>query len=183
MRLAEIFVGSMEDGDQGERFAGLPEAQIARLREVFTRIERGCPFTPGELVTIRKDAPINGVGKPHLIIEIDSDAGLHNGNVGTWVYATRHDVIILAVNGDDITPLAVPHWMLERYAEGHRSGAPVAAGYPTALARDVDPDGVFERAYAEAAGTIVPEEPVRGADLEAMNVDIETERVKGEADA
>lgn len=48
--------------------------------------------------------------------------------------------------------------------------------YPTALARDVDPDGVFERAYAEAAGTIVPEEPVHGAD-------IETERVKGEADA
>ena len=37
--------------------------------------------------------------------------------------------------------------------------------YPSALARDVDPDGTFERAYAEVAGTIVVDEPVRGASL------------------
>lgn len=42
---------------------------------------------------------------------------------------------------------------------------PVTHSYPTALAKDVDPDGVFERAYAEVAGTIVVDEPVRGASL------------------
>jgi hypothetical protein len=112
MNFAELLssAGSESNGSEG-----LPEAQIERLREVFARMEACNPFIPGDLVTIRKDAPINGVGKPHLVIEIDHGAQLHNGNVGTWVYAARHDVIVLAVNGGDITPLACPHWMLERY--------------------------------------------------------------------
>ncbi|KQZ31603.1 hypothetical protein ASD50_15170 [Mesorhizobium sp. Root552] len=44
--------------------------------------------------------------------------------------------------------------------------------YPTALAKDIDPDGTFERAYAEVAGTVVVDEPVRGADLSQPETEV-----------
>lgn len=114
MGLAE-FLASMEPEDREDKSEGLPEAQIERLREVSARIAAGNPFKPGDLVTVRKDAPVKGAGKPHLVIEIDHEAKLCQGEVGNWTGATRHDVIVLSVTGGDIAPHTVPHWMLERY--------------------------------------------------------------------
>ena len=116
MGLAE-FLASMEDDDRNEVSEGLPEAQIARLRETSERILFGNTFKPGDLVTVRKDAPIKGAGKPHLVIEIDNDANLRGGELGNWTYATRHNVVVLSVNGGDIVPHTAPHWMLEHYVE------------------------------------------------------------------
>ena len=117
MGLAE-FLASMEDDDRNEVSEGLPEAQIARLREVSNLILKGNMFKPGDLVTVRKDAPIKGAGKPHLVVEIDTEANLHDGEIGNWTRAARFDVILLCVSGNDIVPLVAPHWMLERYVEG-----------------------------------------------------------------
>jgi len=116
MGLAE-FLASMEDDDRNEVFEGLPEAQIARLRETSERILFGNTFKPGDLVTVRKDAPIKGAGKPYLVIQIDTDADLHAGDLGNWTYATRFNVITIFISNGDIVPIAAPHWMLEPYAE------------------------------------------------------------------
>ncbi|KQZ25822.1 hypothetical protein ASD50_20575 [Mesorhizobium sp. Root552] len=53
-----------------------------------------------------------------------------------------------------------------------RGAAMPSQEYPTALAKDVDPDGVFERAYAEVAGTVVVDEPVRGAGLSQPEAEV-----------
>jgi hypothetical protein len=95
---------------------GLPEAQIARLQEAATRIADGNQFKVGDLVTVRNDAPVKGHGKPHLVIEINADAPLYNGEPGNWPFAARFDVVVISVVSDDIATHAIPHWMLETYA-------------------------------------------------------------------
>lgn len=118
MGLAE-FLASMEDDHERTESDGLPEAQIERLREASVLITDGNTFKPGDLVTIRKDAPMKGAGKPYLVIQIDTDADLHAGDLGNWTYATRFNVIAIFVSNGDIVPMAAPHWMLEPYAEAH----------------------------------------------------------------
>ncbi|MGN6539145.1 MAG: hypothetical protein ACTHKQ_25890 [Mesorhizobium sp.] len=108
--LAEI---GDDDDSRGE---GLPEAQIERLKEVAARIAAGNKFKVGDIVTVRKDAPVKGAGKPHLIIEIDKDAPRYQGTVGNWPFAVRHDVILISVVGDSIAPHAVPFWALEAFS-------------------------------------------------------------------
>lgn len=113
--LTEFLAGIGDDEDYDGRGEGLPEAQIERLKEVARRIAAGNTFKVGDLVTARKDAPVKGAGKPHLIIEIDNDAPLYQGMVGNWPFAVRHDVIMISVAGEDIVPHVAPFWMLEAY--------------------------------------------------------------------
>jgi hypothetical protein len=117
MNTAALLKMLADDDDDGDFSSDLlPEAQIARLTEVAARIAAGNPFKVGDLVTVRDDAPIKGAGKPHLVIEFIPDAQLGLGTLGNWAFAARHDVVVLSVSGDDITPHVLPHWCLQHFA-------------------------------------------------------------------
>lgn len=113
--LARMFA-EMESDEADAKSEGLPEAQIERIMEAAARIAAGNIFRIGDLVTIRKDAPIRGAGKPHLVINIDLDAPLYQGEMGGWSHAVRHDVTVLSIHGDHVVPHLVPFWMLEAYS-------------------------------------------------------------------
>lgn len=105
-----------DDFDAKEVSRPLPEAVLARLREAYERYAEACEFKPGDVVTIRKDAPLRGHGQPHIVVEIDQNAPLGSGNPGDWPSAARTQVIILGLHGGHIAPHRAAHWMLERYS-------------------------------------------------------------------
>lgn len=93
----------------------LPEAAIARLSEVLDRINAPVPFRPGDVVTIREDAPVRGAGKPHIVVEVVSDAPLFLGTPGDWPEAARRNVVVISLRGDSIATHMVAHWMLQPF--------------------------------------------------------------------
>lgn len=114
--LARMLAELGDNDDDHIRNEGLPEAQIERLKEMAARIAAGNQFKTGDVVTMRKDAPLKGAGKPHVVIELCPDAPLHGGKEGNWTNGARFDVIVISVQGDNIVPHAVPFWALEAYS-------------------------------------------------------------------
>ena len=48
----------------------LAEAQVYRLRELYARYTRICPFNAGDLVSPRDDSPYALVDQPHIVLEV-----------------------------------------------------------------------------------------------------------------
>ena len=66
--LAALFGGpSTTEAPRDRR--GLPEAQMARLRDVLERYRAPNPFQVGDFVTPRAEAGIYGAGTPHIVLE------------------------------------------------------------------------------------------------------------------
>lgn len=63
---SDMFRRMMSEGEPTISHVG----QIARLREFKDRLDGGCTFEVGDMVTPRKDAPIKGAGGPQLIVAV-----------------------------------------------------------------------------------------------------------------
>lgn len=115
MNLAQL-LADMDDKPRSSKPAILPEAAIERLKETALRIAAGNPFKVGDIVTIRADAPMQGAGKPRLVIGINPE-GFPCGEKesGQWGTAITYDVSFIWTDGEHILPHVAPHWMLEPY--------------------------------------------------------------------
>lgn len=59
-----------EDEDMMVHSKALPEAQIMELTQFLSDYGRPNAFRVGDLVTPRKNAPIRGIGEPHMVTDV-----------------------------------------------------------------------------------------------------------------
>jgi hypothetical protein len=83
----------------------LPEAAIARLREVAKLYSEPMKFEVGDLVMPRKDGFKKGQGKPHLVIAVNENAHPDfGGDAGSPSYGSVPEVRVLCFMHDSIAP-------------------------------------------------------------------------------
>ena len=97
---------------------GLPEAQVASLREVAARYAAGCPFKPGDLVTARRGGFYMGQGEPAVVLEVfDPPFRFHDGENGSGYHFARYDMRVARVHDAGVlAAFAVESWGYETYA-------------------------------------------------------------------
>jgi hypothetical protein len=101
-----------EDADDRPRLD--PEVAVFRLREAAARFAAPVPFKVGDLVTVRRDAPLTGSGEPQIVIEVRPDADLDwAGEHGSWSFGSRNQVRALRFISGDICPCWVEAAHLE----------------------------------------------------------------------
>lgn len=120
MRDLESFLQSMS----GERTSSkiLPEAAVARLRELWTAHASTNNYRPGEWVTIRPGVNLVGVGEPHIVLEsrAKGDELIPTGGEdpqysGSQRYGAKLNVRILGMDGDEAVAHWVEHYTIEPY--------------------------------------------------------------------
>ncbi len=67
------------------------------LKEIQQRIQSGCPFKVGDLVTPREGYGTKGVGRPYVVIEVFSEPvrALNPKDLFSPAYGVVHDIRIL----------------------------------------------------------------------------------------
>jgi hypothetical protein len=86
----------------------LPEAAIARLREVAKLYSEPMKFKVGDLVMPRKDGYRKGYGHPHLVIAVNATAEpIFEADDGTPAFGLLPEVRVLCFMHDSIAP----YWM------------------------------------------------------------------------
>lgn len=94
----------------------LPEAAIARLLEALPRFQTENPWKPGDVVTVREDAPIKGAGRPRIVVRVGENLSRAVPEHGEWSDGVAFNVETIGIpDGENIVPHLVPHWALERY--------------------------------------------------------------------
>lgn len=91
----------------------LPEAAIERLKAYADRYQGENPFRVGDLVTVRSDAPLDGKGIPHIVVEVgelpDNPAIYSEKYLGTPFYGARYNIRTATVT--EVHSNIVCYWM------------------------------------------------------------------------
>ena len=117
MDILEMMAKAASRQNEEDKPTPLPEAQVARLREMITAYSATtCPFKVGDLVTPRRDSPLKGTGVPHAVVATrDADYDWDCGESGDITFGMRFDMRVISVQQESI----VPHWVesagFERY--------------------------------------------------------------------
>jgi hypothetical protein len=98
----------------------LPEAAIARLREVAAAYAAGCRFKVGDIVTPRASANIKGAGGPMIVVEVRTDIPRNfvapdPHDVGSQAFGGRLDIRTISLRGDCIIAHWNESWQFEPY--------------------------------------------------------------------
>lgn len=114
MSFAE-FLHDLQEAEAGPKI--LPEAAIARMREVAAKVASPNPFSVGDLVTPCAWASIKGAGDPHIVVEVGTLGRATNGNTepGSVAYGAVLDMRVLSVSRDSVVAHWVESWMFEPY--------------------------------------------------------------------
>jgi len=92
------------------------EVVIMRLRERAAEMAAPNTWKPGDLVTIKRDAPIKGAGNPHVVVRSgDVELGSASLSDDNWTNGCVANVQVVCMIGDHISPHILPHWALEPY--------------------------------------------------------------------
>jgi hypothetical protein len=89
-------------------------ADVAALRAAADRFNGPNPFKPGDLVTPRADSPLKGVGRPHIVLEIDpapvsNRVPAFHGDANQSDFGARRDIRVASVCDCDHGEIAT-HW-------------------------------------------------------------------------
>jgi hypothetical protein len=117
--LMELMQAAREYAEEEEETI-LHEAAIARLREAADRYNAINPYEIGDIITPRADAPMKGVGQPHLVVKVSRVGDFmadRQKKAGTWEASTRFDTICLCIMRGVIAPFAVSSWLMEPWKE------------------------------------------------------------------
>lgn len=111
--------------EEGAKPRILPEAAIARLREVMPAYRADVvQFAPGDLVTPRRDATVKGTGEPHLVIDVLSGLDRHyrfdQGEAGSNTWGQLIDMRVLRIDGDRTVAYWVQSADFDTYGEPSR---------------------------------------------------------------
>ena len=113
--LLEMLRG-LRDAERADEPRLSDEVVIMRLRERVAEMLAPNPWKPGDLVTIKRDVPIKGAAKPHVVVRSgDVELGRAFGESGNWTNGCLNNVQVACMQGDHIAPHIVPHWALEPY--------------------------------------------------------------------
>jgi hypothetical protein len=81
----------------------LPAAQKMRILEAaerFAEMAKGPRFKVGDWVTPVKDAPVYGVGDPHMVVEVRScGPDFEHDDPGSWRFGAHWDTRMLGFDG------------------------------------------------------------------------------------
>lgn len=125
MNLAELLGGMAgPDGeDEKDTPKPLPEAAVATLREVYERYAAGCPFKPGDLVTVRAGSDRKGARatRPSCLrfwpIPVRPfDVGDSPHGSGTNAFGARLDIRIAKIAVGEVAAFWTESWSLEAYS-------------------------------------------------------------------
>lgn len=78
------------------------DVMIKRMRDYRARHDAGCPFSPGDLVTPRKDSAVRDAGDPYLVLAVISDPRFHfeSGELGSNTFGMRVDMRVASSTPD-----------------------------------------------------------------------------------
>ena len=109
------FLADMNEAKAGPKI--LPEAAIARMREVAAKIASPSPFGVGDLVTPCAWAATRGAGEPHIVVEIGTFGRATGGHTepGAVSYGAILDMRVLSISRDDVVAHWVESWQFEPY--------------------------------------------------------------------
>jgi len=105
------------DADEAEAALPLPEAQIATLKEWGGVFADYRPWSVGDLITPRKGSGYDGVGLPHLVVELLGYPVTCTDKPGSPQFGAQFDTrIVRMVRNGDISQYLVEGWQFERYS-------------------------------------------------------------------
>ena len=118
--LSSITAPSAENaGDEGQLDLPL-ETCLAILRDHAHRMQQPCPFTAGDLVTVRAHSDVKGAGKPHIVVEVLAEPVVDmKAEAGSNQFLRKYTMRVCHYHGDSLTVHAVDHSCFEAWSEAH----------------------------------------------------------------
>lgn len=106
-------VGNVISDATDESEPPVPPNAVQVLKDMAAAYQNGCMFSPGDLVTPRKNVNVRGEGLPHVVLEVVPNPGLtpdENDDATNTAWGRRLDMRVLALNYNGRGWGYIPFW-------------------------------------------------------------------------